>query len=184
MWGISILIVIMGIVARLIPHDFNFAPIGAIAIFSGIYLSRRWSWTFPLVAMIASDAIIGVYDWRLMAFVYGSFLISVLIGKLIAKKKNLLTMGLGALVGSIQFFLITNAACVFLDVWYPHTWAGVMQSYTMALPFFKNSIISDLFYLAIFAGAFEFAKIFVSHLSFRKEKLRVIGVPSYPESRS
>ena len=167
MYGISILIICFGILARLIPHDFNFAPIGAIAIFSGIYLSRRWSWTFPLIAMIASDAIIGVYDWKLMAFVYGSFLISVLIGKLIAKKKNVLTMGAGALVGSVQFFLITNAACVFLDVWYPHTWAGVMQSYTAGLPFFRNTVLSDLFYLAIFAGAFEFAKMFVERFRIR-----------------
>ena len=36
----------------------------------------------------------------------------------------------------------------FLDKMYPHSWAGLAECFTMALPFFRNSLLGDLAYTA------------------------------------
>jgi len=64
---------------------------------------------------------------------------------------------LGAsLFGSIIFFLVTNFA-----VWavphsmYPHNLQGLLQSYIMGLPFLKNTLLGDLFYVGALFGLYE-----------------------------
>ena len=45
---------------RLAPHPWNFTPIGAMAIFAGAMLRKRpWAFLFPIIAMFATDLIIG-----------------------------------------------------------------------------------------------------------------------------
>lgn len=44
--------------------------------------------------------------------------------------------------------------------WYPHTLEGLIQSYTMALPFFRNSLISDIAYTIILFGGYELIRSF------------------------
>ena len=47
---------------RLVPHPPNFTPIGAMALFSGAYLGRRWlAFAAPLGAMLLSDLVLGFY---------------------------------------------------------------------------------------------------------------------------
>ena len=57
----TILIFAMMVLAaalRLAPHPWNFAPVGAIALFSGAMVrDRRLAFFFPLVVMFATDAI-------------------------------------------------------------------------------------------------------------------------------
>ena len=184
---IAIFIIAIGILLRLIPHAPNFAPVGAIAIFAGIYLGKKWSWAIPIAMMFVSDLFIGVYDWKIMVTVYACFVLSVLIGhllssisyKLKAKSFNISSIlptivlySGGSLLGSIVFFLVTNAAVVFFGNWYPHSFAGLMQSYIAGLPFFRNTVASDLFYLAIFASSYELARFLVTRLSHRKITVR------------
>jgi len=40
---------------------------------------------------------------------------------------------------------------------YAHNFVGLIQSYTMAIPFFKNSLAGDLFYTAVLVGGYELA---------------------------
>jgi len=178
--ALAIFIIIIGILLRLLPNAPNFAPVGAIAIFAGIYLGKKWSWAIPVAMMFVSDLFIGVYDWKIMAAVYTCFIVSVFIGRIVrninsavevrpqgtaevsprqlpSALRQLLLLASGSLAGSILFFLVTNAAVVFFGNWYPHTFAGVMQSYIAGIPFFRNTVLSDLFYLGIFAGSYEIA---------------------------
>ena len=69
---------------------------------------------------------------------------------------------LAALGGSLTFFLVTNFAWwPFYTTLYPHTLGGLLQSYTMALPFYKNSLISDMLFSAVLFGGFEMAKVYL-----------------------
>jgi len=47
----AFILITLGIAARFLPHPANFAPIGAIAIFSGLYLPKKWALILPLAAM-------------------------------------------------------------------------------------------------------------------------------------
>ncbi|MFI5263549.1 MAG: DUF6580 family putative transport protein [Candidatus Kapaibacterium sp.] len=159
-------LVIIGIGTRLIfnaIHVYNFNAVIATAVFAGAYLNRnRFGLLVPIVAMIISDAIIGFYDMPYMAVVYGSFILAFFIGRYYSSKPSFLRYILVALGGSLSFFLITNFAWwPFYTTLYPHTIGGLIQSYTMALPFYKNSLTSDLLFSAVLFGGFEMAKVFL-----------------------
>lgn len=151
----AFILITLGIAARFLPHPANFAPIGAIAIFSGIYLPKRWAIVLPLAAMLFSDLFIGFYAWPIMLSVYAGFIIMGLIGLAVRKNKKLSTVLGGTVLGSVIFYLITNAAVWVFGSLYPHTAAGLLQSYYMAIPFFRNSLLGDLFYTGALAGAYE-----------------------------
>ncbi len=152
---IAVLLITLGFVARLLPHPANFAPIAAIAIFGGLYLPKRWAIVLPVIAMFVSDIFIGFYTWQIMASVYLSFVLVGLISLLVKKNKKAATVIGGTILGSILFFFITNFAVWAFGSMYTHNFAGLMQCYTMAIPFFKNTLLGDLFYTAIMIGSFE-----------------------------
>lgn len=151
----AFVLITLGIAARFLPHPANFAPIGAVAIFSGIYLPKRWAVILPLAAMFFSDLFIGFYAWPIMLAVYGGFAIMSLIGLLVRKNKKLSTILGGTILGSVIFYLLTNFAVWAFGSLYPHTAGGLMQSYYLATPFFRNSLLGDLFYTGVLVGAYE-----------------------------
>lgn len=161
----ALTLVALGFVARLLPHPPNFAPIGAVAIFSGLYLPRRFAILLPITAMLASDFLIGFYSFPIMLSVYGSFALMGAIGLLVRRRKTFPTVVAGTLVGSVAFFLITNAAVWAFGTMYPHSAGGLLQSYAMAIPFFRNSLLGDLFYTGVLAGSMEWI---VAHVMIRK----------------
>lgn len=152
-----VLAILMSIVARLLPHPPNFTPIAALALFAGVYASRvsKWYLVAPLAAMLVSDLSLGFYEWKIMATVYASFFAISLIGLLVRKYKNIGTIALGALSGSLLFYLTTNFSVWAFSGMYSPTLEGLMLSYTMAIPFFKFTILGDLFYVGMFFSAYE-----------------------------
>ena len=162
---IPLLLIILGILTRFLPHSANFTAIGAIALFGGLYLPRRYAVIIPLTAMFISDIFIGFYSWQIMFSVYTSFVLLGLIGLLVRKNKKFHTVLGGTLLGSILFFLITNAAVWAFGTMYSPDFSGLMQSYIMAIPFFRNSLAGDLFYVGVLVGGFELAMSFLSRLS-------------------
>ena len=168
----AFILITLGIAARFLPHPANFAPIGAIAIFSGIYLPKRWALILPLAAMFFSDLFIGFYSLPIMLSVYVSFAIMGLIGLLIRKYKKLSTVLGGTILGSLIFYLVTNGAVWAFGSLYPHTAVGLLESYYMAIPFFRNSLLGDLFYTGILAGAYEVSLA----LLYRKDKVKQLVI--------
>ncbi len=154
---LAALLVILGVVMRLMPHAANFAPVSAIALFGGVYLSRKYALLLPIAALVLSDALIGFDSLESRLTVYGSFLIVGLIGLMIRKNKNILTIAGGAISGSIIFYLITNFAFFYPGTMYPHSLSGVLESYYMGLPFFRNTLLGDLFYSGLLFGVYELA---------------------------
>ena len=157
----TFLLVIVGIsiATRLLPHAPNFTPIAALALFAGVYGSKisKWYLLTPLAAMLVSDVFVGFYEWKTKAVVYGSFFAIGLGGLLVQKYKNIGTIALGALGGSILFYLSTNFAVWAFSGMYAPTLDGLMLSYSMGLPFFKFTFLGDLFYVSLFFGMYEFA---------------------------
>lgn len=148
------MLILVGISYRLFPHPANFAPVAAISLFSGFYF-RRYFIAIPLVAMFISDIFIGFYDWKLMSAVYGSFILISLIGILMRKNKSVVSLMGCSLSGSVLFFILTNLAVWAFSPWYPHNWQGLLNCYTLAIPFFKNTILGDLFYASVIFGSYE-----------------------------
>lgn len=159
------LLIILAVFSRLIPHPANVAPVAGLALFVGTtgltYQTKQGkilAYSLPLIALLISDALIGFYTWQVMVSVYLGFLFTVGLGLLVRKYYSLETIILASLVGSIVFFLLTNAAVWAFTPMYAKTSAGLIESYTMAIPFFRNSLIGDLIYTAGLFGAYELAK--------------------------
>lgn len=147
--------IIATVVLRLLPHAPNFAPIAAMALFGGTYLNKKYALLVPLVAMVISDYFIGFYDLRLELMVWGSFLLVGLLGLWIKKHKNIQNIIGATLLGSVLFFIITNFAVWAFSSWYPKTIQGLIRCYALAIPFFRNTILGDLFYVGAMFGLYE-----------------------------
>lgn len=172
---IVILFAVSAVLLRLVPHYPNFAPVTAIALFGGAYLSKRVAFFLPLLVMVISDYLllyVSPYDidfsrihpltsllHSTTLFVWGSFLISSLIGIWISKKKTVGRVGFAAIFASLQFFIITNFGVWFMENMYPHNFGGLLQSYVMALPFYRGTFLGDLFYTGMFFGGFELVNL-------------------------
>ena len=155
----AIIFALISAFLRLAPHAPNFAPVGALALWSGFYLPKRVGIIFPLLAMLASDAFIGFYDVRIMLAVYASFALMAFLGRLAREKHASARYApLVAVLGSTVFYLATNFAVWANSSLYPQTAEGLLWCYTLALPFFRNTLLSDLMYGASFFAVYELAR--------------------------
>lgn len=151
-------VAVLALIVRLVPHAPNFVPVGALALFAGAYLPKRWGFLVPVIVMGVSDVFVGLYDFKLMGIVYGSFLVMVSLGYMMRGRVSPLSVGFGALGGSVFFFLATNFAVWAFSSWYPSTFAGLMTAYAMGLPFFRMTILGNLFYSTVVFGAYAALK--------------------------
>ena len=141
--------------SRLIPHPLNFTPILAMGIFSGYYFKQFYLGLFiVIVSMFLGDLYLGFHST--MFFTYISLAVAVILGLYIKHFKftEILVTGL---TSSICFFLITNFGAWLTLEMYEKNLAGLFQSYVMAIPFFHNTLISTLLYLAILKLLFNFS---------------------------
>lgn len=143
---------------RLIPHYPNFTAVSAIALFGGTYFSnKKAAFIIPLLAMFLTDLVLGFH--KTMWAVYLSLALIVMIGFLLANKKKTVNVIGATLASSVLFFVITNFAQWLSDPFYAKTGAGLVQCFTMAIPFFQYSVLGDLFYVGVLFGAFELAML-------------------------
>lgn len=167
------ILLLLGAVARFLPHPANFAPIGALGIFAGLYAKNwRQGIALPLTARLISDALIGFFSPGVMASVYSATLFGTLLGMWIKKRKTVFTVAGATVIGAVVFFLLTNFAVWLFDGLYPSNLPGLLKSYTMALPFFRNSLLGDLFYTGVLVGGYETALAVKSKI--KSQKLKVI----------
>jgi len=158
----ALFLILLGTILRLLPHPPNLAPVTTIALFAGVYLSPKMAFILPILAMLISDYFLGFYQFSLMAFVYLSFLFTVFLGIYLKKKKKWYTILGGSLCASILFFILTNFAVWAFTPWYQKSFTGFVECYTMAIPFFRNTLAGDLFYVALFFGAFKLVKVLIA----------------------
>lgn len=147
---LALAMVALAAASRLFHHPFNFTPVVAMAVFSGFYFKKWWGVAIPLAAMVASDTFIGFYELSLLLPVYVSVALAYFFGYILINKVRWPRVLITALLSSVAFFLVTNFAVWAFTPWYGHDWAGLSQCFTMALPFFRNSLVGDL----VYSGAF------------------------------
>jgi hypothetical protein len=126
----------------------NFVPMGAVALYAGARLPRRWAWLVPVVAMMLSDLILDhgrprpeLTRWT----IYITFGLTTLIGPIANRPKVgrwlLPVLSVGA---SMLFFVTSNLATWAEGLDYPLTFAGLVQCFYLAIPFYKFTFLADL----------------------------------------
>ena len=148
-------LLMLGIVARLVPHPWNATPTMAIALFAGTYLNTRSALLLPLAIVAASDVLLG---WHAtVPFTWGAFLLTGLLAWWIRKSPSAGRIFTGAVAGSVLFFLVSNFGVWVVGGLYPRTMAGVWECYVAAIPFFRSALAGDLVYTAALFGGFAMA---------------------------
>ena len=125
-------------ISRLIPHESNFTPILSISILG--YLFSKILWLKVLIvlgSMFFSDLIIGFHDF--MIYVYFSLILLIII----SNSKNYIYM---IFIGPLIFFIVTNFGVWLSSSYYTKNIDGLIECFYMAIPFFKNTILSTFFY--------------------------------------
>jgi uncharacterized protein DUF6580 len=149
----------LDVIARLAPHAPNFTPVAASALFAGAVLrSRTLALAVPLAAMLASDIILGGYDWRVMGVVYAALALPALLGRWERARGAIVLVPL-AVSSSLFFFATTNFAVWAFSGMYAHDLAGLMHCYVAALPFLQNTIIGDMFWTTLLFGGWWIARL-------------------------
>jgi hypothetical protein len=164
--GLALLACLLAALLRVFPLEWNVALVGALALFAGARLRSWLAYALPLVVMVATDALLAqtrgyAFPYAGMPFVYGSFLVYVLLGRTLARNENPLRIGATTVSGSLQFYIVTN-----LGVWltsvlihpgdphsYSPTLAGLIDCYVQAIPFLARTVGSDALFTATLFGA-------------------------------
>jgi hypothetical protein len=149
--------------SRLLPHEYNFSPIGAIALFAGTYITnKRLALILPLTILFISDLLLELFTgngfYPDMGFVYGAFALVACLGFFLRNHENVQTILATSLVASVIFFLVTNFGTWMVMSIYPKTGAGLLECYAAGIPFIKGTIMGDLFYNFVFFSAYALAK--------------------------
>jgi hypothetical protein len=147
---------------RLVPHPPNFAPIGGMALFGGARLRGWQAYLVPVLAMLVTDPILShlhgapAYS-ALTPIIYLSFMLNVLLGRFfLANTSNPARIASVALLGSLQFFVLTNFfVWLGAEAYYSRSTAGLIACYVSALPFFGRTVLADLFYSGVLFGAYS-----------------------------
>lgn len=160
-----ILFVVLSVTAIsriLIPWN-NFSPIGAIALLGGAMIGKKWlAYALPLLSLFFGDLVLSsvspLYSNYIFsssfAFVYIAFAAIVALGVYISKHLKVSNVIIMSLVASVLFFLITNFGAWMYHGMYPLTTGGLVAAYIAGIPFFTNTLISQVvFSLALYFAA-------------------------------
>jgi hypothetical protein len=170
----AIVLTVLAILARVLTsafHVWNFAPLGAVSLFAGSRLPRRWAWAIPIAAMAVSDYFLDQDRYRPLLeltrwTVYATFAATTLLGPLANRPRVgrwlLPVLSLG---GSMIFFLTSNLATWAEGRLYPMTFSGLMSCYTQAIPFFGNTVAADLLGTALLFGLAPFFERAARHVA-------------------
>jgi hypothetical protein len=156
---LAYLFVLLAVVvhARFIPMAFHFTPVAAALLYFGARMPRKQMVT-PLLLLVASDIYLTKvhYGYPLTAdhlVTWAWYAGIILLGGLLANTWSALRIGAASLAASVSFFVISNAMVwmVWRDM-YPATFHGLTLAYVAGLPFFRNTVVSDLLFTGVFFG--------------------------------
>ena len=139
--------------SRFIPHPGNFTSLLALSFYVPALLGIRYI-PFLIISFALTDFVIGYHN--LTHWTWGSVF---LIGFLPLYFKNSFKLRIpGALTGAVIFFLITNFG-VWTTGMYGLTINGLLDCYTLAIPFFTHSMISTVLFSLIIETGYKFYKV-------------------------
>ena len=170
-----IILILIGVLSRLIPHPSNFTAVGAVALFLGAYLKKRnLLFLIPIIIMLITDLFLFYIEGQSFpgVVVYISILAYIPIGFFVIKKIKIINVAAGCLSGSTFFFIVTNFF-VWLNPGYINvakTSSSLSACYFDGLLFYRNSICGDITWSAIIFGIYVLSTYPIKKLFLLKVK--------------
>ena len=162
-------IILLASLSRLIPHIPNFSPIGAISLFGVAFFKEKWkAFLIPISATWVSDLFINniVYSDNNLNFIwfYNGFLwlflsygLIILFGFILFKDYlTIARLGAGAIGSGIIFFIVSNFGVWMNGLMYSKDLSGLLNCYISGIPFFRGTLLGNLFYVPVLFGTYYF----------------------------
>ena len=139
--------------SRFIPHPPNFTSLLALSFYVPVLFGLRYI-PVLLISFAITDLVIGYHSGT--HWTWSSVLIIGLMSQYFSKNINLRLVG--SLFGAFIFFLITNFG-VWISDMYSLTVNGLIECYTLAIPFFTYSLISTILFSLLIETGYKIYKI-------------------------
>ncbi|SRR5579862_396414 len=157
----------------------NFSPVAAIALCGGVFLAPGLAFPLPLAALFFSDLALNAhYGVPLlgteMLARYIALGLAVALGWALRERAKAPAVLAAAVAGSLLFYVLTNTASWLGSPRYAQSFAGWLQALTLGVPgypptwmFFRNTLLSDLLFTALFLACMAAPAFTVSPRSTR-----------------
>ena len=139
--------------SRFIPHPPNFTSLLALSFYVPVLFGLRYI-PVLLISFVITDLVIGYHSGT--HWTWGSVLVIGLMSQYFSKNINLRLVG--SLFGATIFFLITNFG-VWTSGMYSLTVNGLIECYTLAIPFFTYSLISTILFSLLIETGYKIYKV-------------------------
>jgi hypothetical protein len=166
------ILVLAAAVMRIITAELhlpNITPVVAIGLFGGVIVKdKRYAYLLPLLTLFIADAyfqfftsIKGFYGIE-QILVYVAMALVTFLGNKMEKINGINVIGY-SLISSFIFFVVSNFGS-YLKGWNGYDMNGLLQTYLVAIPFYKYSILGDLVGSIVLFGSYSYyMKNLVSH---------------------
>lgn len=170
-------LILLGVASRTILHlGTNVEFVTAIGISAGYYLkSNKLSILTVFIIMLITDLIIG--NSNIFLFTWSAFLIAPLLSNSLRRYldrlsdlsyfNRILYIQATGIVFTLFFYLWTNLGVVLIANYYPHNFAGILESYINGLPFMRPQLYSNLLIVPALFVAIDL------YFSYYKHQLKV-----------
>jgi hypothetical protein len=160
--SVFLLLTAIGVVGRWVQPDWHFTPLMAVTVLGGFYFrSLLAAVLLPVGILTISDLALNAHDSvAVHVSVYLMMIVPLVLGRWARGSEGWQLAGHGILCGVVPataFFLVTNFAHWASTSMYEHTWAGLMNCYAAAVPFYRAMLSGDLFYLTLLVGCLALA---------------------------
>ncbi len=170
--SVFLLLTAIGVVGRWVQPDWHFTPLMAVTVLGGFYFRSLWvAALLPISILTISDLALDAHDSiAVQISVYLMMIVPLALGRWARRSEGWRsagwngagwdTAGQGILCGVVPataFFVVTNFVHWASTSMYGHTWAGLMNCYAAAVPFYRMMLAGDLFYLTLLVGCFALA---------------------------
>jgi len=161
---VFVLLLAIGVVGRWYQMAWNLTPLAAVTVLGGYYFRQLLpAVLLPIGILTVSNLILPAYShWQVYAAVYAMMIVPLALGRAARAEEGgrqwTKHFALCGLVPATLFFVVTNFAVWAFTPYYQKTLVGLANCYWMALPFYRQMLAGDLFFLTLLAGCLAFAQ--------------------------
>ena len=173
-FGVVAILILVAAMSRLVVHLPNFTPITGMALFAAAHFSKKyWAFVIPMAALFLSNLILNnvlyaeyyegfvLFGSASIFWVFLAFAAIIGLGLYFLQKISIARLVGVTFAASLVFFVVTNLAVWwFGPPFYPKTWVGLVECFTLAIPFYRNMILGDFFYVTALFGSYELIRRF------------------------
>ena len=147
-------LILVAIIGRVMPHPPNVTPFLSILVFASVVLEFTAVLLTLVMAYLVSNISLGVtqgfawFGWWTVVNLFAYFFLAMVINGSYSKggaRRYVSLVG----VCSLVFWLWSNLGVWVYSGMYEYSLRGLLQCYTLALPFLKNALMGDLFWASM-----------------------------------